>query len=96
MMPMNPSARIFSPSVGVLAVAETEAAVVALPKSDLLAALAADPAECLGVALALASPVRDLRARLELRNFRSAPGRVLPGCVCTHRENRPVCPCAVP
>jgi CRP-like cAMP-binding protein len=59
------------------AVAETDTVVLALPKSDLLAALAADPAECLALALALASQVRDLRARLELRNIRSATARVL-------------------
>jgi len=59
------------------AVAETDAVVLALPKADLLAALAADPAECVALMLALASQVRDLRARLELRNIRSATARVL-------------------
>lgn len=59
------------------AVAETDAVVLALPKADLLAALSADPAECLALALALAGQVRDLRARLELRNIRSATERVL-------------------
>jgi CRP-like cAMP-binding protein len=59
------------------AIAETDAVVLALPKAALLAALAADPARSLSVALALASQVRDLRARLELRNIRSAPARVL-------------------
>jgi CRP-like cAMP-binding protein len=54
------------------AVAETDATVLALPKADLLAALAANPTECLAVALTLAAQVRDLRARLELRNIRSA------------------------
>jgi CRP/FNR family transcriptional regulator, dissimilatory nitrate respiration regulator len=59
------------------AIAETDAAVLALPKADLLSALAADPAECLALTLALAAQVRDLRARLELRNIRSASTRVL-------------------
>jgi CRP-like cAMP-binding protein len=59
------------------AIAETDGVVLALPKTDLLAALAADPAECLALALALAAQVRDLRARLELRNIRSATERVL-------------------
>jgi CRP-like cAMP-binding protein len=59
------------------AVAETDAVVLALPKTDLLSALAADPAECLALTLALAGQVRDLRARLELRNVRSATERVL-------------------
>lgn len=59
------------------AVAESDAVVLALPKADLLSALAADPAECLALALALAGQVRDLRAKLELRNIRSATDRVL-------------------
>ena len=59
------------------AVAEADSVVLALPKTDLLAALAADPAECLALMLALAAQVRDLRARLELRNIRSATERVL-------------------
>jgi CRP-like cAMP-binding protein len=59
------------------AIADTDAAVVALPKADLLSALAADPAECLALTLALAAQVRDLRAKLELRNIRSASARVL-------------------
>ena len=59
------------------AVAETDTVVLALPKADLLSVLAADPAECLTLALAPAAQVRDLRAKLELRNIRSATGRVL-------------------
>jgi CRP-like cAMP-binding protein len=50
------------------AVAETDATVLALPKADLLSALAVDPAECLALVLALAAQVRELRATLELRN----------------------------
>ena len=42
------------------AIAETDAAVLALPKADLLSALAADPAECLALALTLAAQVREL------------------------------------
>ena len=59
------------------AVAETDSVVLALPKADLLAAITADPAQCLAFTLALASQVRDLRTRLELRNVRSADQRVL-------------------
>jgi CRP-like cAMP-binding protein len=59
------------------AVAETDATVLALPKADLLSALAVDPAECLALVLALAAQVRELRATLELRNIRSATARVL-------------------
>ncbi len=59
------------------AVAETDSVVLALPKADLLSRLAADPAESIALALALASQVRDLRTKLELRNIRSATERVL-------------------
>jgi CRP-like cAMP-binding protein len=59
------------------AVAETDSVVLALPKPELLAVLEANPAECLVVVLALASQLRDLRARLELRNIRSSTERVL-------------------
>ena len=59
------------------AIAETDAAVLALPKADLLAALTNDPGGCLALALTLAAQVRDLRTRLELRNIRSASERVL-------------------
>ena len=59
------------------AIAETDAVVLALPNADLLSALAADSAECLALALALAGQVRDLRTKLELRNIRSATDRLL-------------------
>ena len=58
-------------------VAEIVSEVTAVPKADLLVALAADPQACLAFTRALASHVRDLRARLELRNVRAAPERVL-------------------
>lgn len=72
------------------AVAETDAVVLALPKADLLSALATDPAECLALALALAAQVRDLRARLELRNIRSATERVL-AWLRLHASGNPPC-----
>lgn len=59
------------------AVAESDSVVLALSKQELLAVLATNSDECLVVALTLASQVRDLRTRLELRNIRSATGRVL-------------------
>ena len=64
--------------------------VLALPKADLLSALAADPAHCLALALALAAQVRDLRARLELRNIRSASARVL-AWLRLHASGNPAC-----
>ena len=59
------------------AVAEDESLVLALPKSELLAALTVDSVRCLDLTLALAGHVRDLRARLELRNIRSATARIM-------------------
>ncbi len=59
------------------AVAEVESVVLALPKSELLAALTADSARCLDLTLALAGQIRDLRARLELRGIRSATARIM-------------------
>ena len=58
------------------AVAETDSIVLALPKTDLLALLTTNPAESLALSLTLASQVRDLRTKLELRNIRSATERV--------------------
>jgi CRP-like cAMP-binding protein len=59
------------------AIAEVPSVVLCLPKRDLLAVLAADPAESLALAGALAGQVRDLRSMLEVRNIRSAPARLL-------------------
>lgn len=59
------------------AVAEVDSVIHALPKAGLLAALAAHPEESLALVLSLATQVRDLRARLELRNIRSAAARLL-------------------
>ncbi|MBN8890482.1 MAG: Crp/Fnr family transcriptional regulator [Rhodospirillales bacterium] len=59
------------------AVAEADSIVWALPKADLLAKLAREPAECLALAMVLATHVRNLRARLALRDIRSAPARLL-------------------
>ncbi len=59
------------------AIAETDSVVLALPKTDLLALMTTDPAKGVAFALALASQVRDLRTRLELRTVRSAKERVL-------------------
>lgn len=59
------------------AVAEVPSRVVAVAKGEFLSALAGNPAKSLRFARLLAGQVRDLRARLELRNIHSAPERLL-------------------
>jgi len=59
------------------AIAEMDSVVLALPKADLLTLMTTDPAQGVAFTLALASQVRDLRTKLELRNVRSATERVL-------------------
>jgi CRP-like cAMP-binding protein len=59
------------------AIAETDSVVLALPKADLLTLMTTDAAQGVAFTLALASQVRDLRTKLELRNIRSAKERVL-------------------
>jgi CRP-like cAMP-binding protein len=59
------------------AIAETDSTVLALPRADLLTLMTTDPVQGVAFALALASQVRDLRTKLELRNVRSAKERVL-------------------
>lgn len=75
------------------AIAEIPAIIWALPKADLLAKLAREPAECLALAMVLATHVRNLRARLALRDIRSAPARLL-GWLRLHAAGDP--PVALP
>jgi len=70
-------AALFSDVYHCDAVAEVDAVLTQAPKADLLAALEADPRASLAFARMLATQVRDLRARLELRNIRAAPERIL-------------------
>ncbi|KAA0686324.1 Crp/Fnr family transcriptional regulator [Azospirillum brasilense] len=58
-------------------VAEALSEVTVIPKADLLDALEDNPQAALALARGLAAHVRDLRARLELRNIRSAPKWIL-------------------
>lgn len=70
-------AALFADAYHCDAVAEADAVLTLLPKADLLMALEADPRASLAFARMLAAQVRDLRARLELRNIRSASERIL-------------------
>jgi CRP-like cAMP-binding protein len=59
------------------AVSEIPSQVAAIAKGEFLSSLARDPTGSLRFAHLLAGQVRDLRARLELRNIRLAPERLL-------------------
>lgn len=59
------------------ALAVTDSEIEVIPRAGVRARLERDPALCLDLAGTLAAQVRDLRARLELRNIRSARERVL-------------------
>ncbi|HKK13163.1 MAG TPA: Crp/Fnr family transcriptional regulator [Gammaproteobacteria bacterium] len=70
-------ASLFSDVYHCDAVAEIASVVTPVPKSDLLRALRQDLSGCFDLARSLAGQVRELRTRLEVRNIRSAPARVL-------------------
>jgi CRP-like cAMP-binding protein len=59
------------------AVAETDSRVAAMPKLAFLDKLARDPETTLRFAHLLAGQVMELRARIELRNIRSAQERLM-------------------
>jgi len=59
------------------AVAAEDSIVVALPVAQLRRHFLADPASAMDLAMFFSRQVRDLRARLELRNVRSATDRTL-------------------
>lgn len=59
------------------AVATVDSVVVALPVAQLRRRFLADAASAMELAMFFARQVRDARARLELRNIRSATGRLL-------------------
>lgn len=70
-------AALFAEAYHCDAVAETPSGVAALAKGPLLRVLANDQAASLRVARMFAGQVRDLRARLEVRNIRTAPERLV-------------------
>lgn len=70
------------------ALAEVDSTVAAVPKAAFLAALARDPGTSVRFARLLASQVVELRARIELRNIRSAQERLL-AWLRLHSEGRP-------
>jgi len=70
-------AALFAEAYHCDAVAETPARVAVVPRAGLLQALRRDPGASLRLARLFAAQVRDLRARLEVRNIRSAAERLL-------------------
>jgi CRP-like cAMP-binding protein len=70
-------AALFAEAYHCDAIAKAPSQVAVLPKYDLLRKLQRNPVEMLELARALAGQVRDLRARLEIRNIRAADQRLL-------------------
>ncbi len=70
-------ASLFSDAYHCDAVVEATAVVIEIPKAAVLARLSQNQAAAAALARTLAGQVRELRARLELRNVKSARDRVL-------------------
>jgi CRP-like cAMP-binding protein len=70
-------ASLFSPRYHCDAVAAKASTVLVYPKTDIVRQLKADPDEMWNFAAELAHRVQGLRTRLEVRQIRSAPERVL-------------------
>jgi CRP-like cAMP-binding protein len=71
------------------AIADVPSSVSVMRKRDLLRTMRDDPAELLALARVLAGQVRDLRARLEIRNIRAADERLLAWLRLKARGNPP-------
>ena len=70
-------ASMFSPIYHCDAVADVRSRVAIIPKDAMLGAFATDPAIAAAFMARLARQVQTLRSRLEIRNIRAAPERVL-------------------
>lgn len=70
-------AALFSDAYHCDAIAQTSSRVSVIRKRDLLRDVRRDPTQVLTLAHAMAGQVRDLRARLEIRNIRGADQRLL-------------------
>jgi CRP-like cAMP-binding protein len=70
-------AALFADAYHCDAIAQEPSRVAVIPKHDLLRNARRDPSEILELARVLAGQVRDLRARLEIRNIRAADQRLL-------------------
>ena len=82
---------LFSPSYHCDCIAETAAEVIVLPKREMLRLIAEDGGFAALLVKRLATQVRDLRARIELRNIRSAEERVLAALDLRYRDDgRPI------
>jgi CRP-like cAMP-binding protein len=70
-------AALFADAYHCDAIAQAPSRVAVIDKRDLLGDVGRDASEVLDLARAMAGQVRDLRARLEIRNIRSADQRLL-------------------
>jgi CRP/FNR family transcriptional regulator, dissimilatory nitrate respiration regulator len=82
-------AALFADAYHCDAIAQEPSRVSVIPKRDLLRNARRDASEVLELARVLASQVRDLRARLEIRNIRAADQRLLAWLRLKARGNPP-------
>ena len=82
-------AALFADAYHCDAIAQEPSRVSVIPKHDLLRSARRDTSEVLGLARILAGQVRDLRARLEIRNIRAADQRLLAWLRLKARGNPP-------
>ena len=82
-------AALFADAYHCDAIAQDPSRVTVIPKHDLLRNVRRDASEVLELARALAGQVRDLRARLEIRNIRAADQRLLAWLRLRARGNPP-------
>jgi CRP-like cAMP-binding protein len=82
-------AALFADAYHCDAIAQEPSRVSVIPKHDLLRNARRDPSEVLELARVLAGQVRELRARLEIRNIRAADQRLLAWLRLKARGNPP-------
>jgi CRP-like cAMP-binding protein len=82
-------AALFADAYHCDAIARAPSRVIAIHKRDLLRVVGRDPAAALALARVMAGQVRDLRARLEIRNIRAADQRLLAWLRLRARGNPP-------
>ena len=88
-MRRSPKRRLFADAYHCDAIAQVASRVSVIRKRDLLQNVRRDASEVLELARVMAGQVRDLRARLEIRNIRAADQRLLAWLRLKARGNPP-------